>query len=1184
MALIDVGPAGVPPRPVPDALKRRFRILRHLGSGAEGSVYLALDRAPHGGRISLKILDRPPLRAQPQLRLRLSALARIDHPNIARILDFEIDRDLDRAWVAREYVPGDDLGRFAAKEAGAVARVLPPLLESAARALLQFHDRDLAHGDIRPANMLCSRTRGVPMLKLIDGGTTLLPAEPSPSQLTHHRRQDLRFVGAAFYTALTGKPPLRGVDPRALNPSIPAWINRLILRLLVPYSPDGVGSAERFLEEILRASRTMPRGRHPELALSKPPLVGRASELARAQAGVDAAQAGRTRPGVIVISGERGSGKTALLREAQVYSRARGVPFLTARAPAGNGLPYEPLLQVTQSVATLHGWRDPFESLRARTPAELVDAGVRLLRRAARRGPLVIAIDDAQTIVPLAGEVLRGIAQAVNERLLFLVAVRGEEEARRWTEGLGPAPCETIPLGGLPPDAAATLLRLAIGMPPDERFVERLLALTAGNPGLLLASLGILRPRLRRDGAAVTVSSLGALPIPEDSEKAARALVARLDPSLLPTAQRLSVHPGFLKESICREALRDADADRALRALAAEGLLRRVSLHSYEWTSTAVRLALHGSLGRIRREEAHRSFARAGRRWMRPGTLASNLFQAYHLARTGRPRRAQAPALASARLLSSVHRYGEARDYYELALRLLPSGDAARTTATLTALQAVCRKGGFHSLGKRASLELLRRRPSLAQAAVAAHFVRMVDGPRAAVSFLDGALRSRGRRSPGALALLHAKRASALSLAGRPHAALRAAERAELYLSECRNPAIAADVYLDIGSLQYVRGRLPLATEYYLAALRLTRKAKDPAREAALYDNLSLALRGQLRLAGAMRYARRGLAIKLRCGLLLESAVTRMVLGALLDDAGDHEAGKAELLQAREVFRSRGDTVRQAWATVGIGSIHLALEEHAEAVEWFNRTLDLAPRNSRNDLALAAHAGKLQVFLSTGDLAQAEACLRSGAAELHEGAGFEARLAWIRARTLFEVARGRPKEARRLLGEAEKELVRSEARTYRYQFRLLGFLLDVAGGATEIVAGRLEELIGALEESGLRGLLCEALVLGAEAQVQVGRARRARALLGRLEALFPKQPQPSFRIRAGLVRARLEAPGGARLRACLEAFRLATKHELGPLRRSAALALARLYEERADYPSALRYYQEARDDAGNRSA
>ncbi|MBV8880354.1 MAG: protein kinase, partial [Planctomycetaceae bacterium] len=180
---------------------RRFRILRFLGSGAEGRVYLAKDRSLGGAPISLKVLDRPPVRALPRLRLHLSAVARIDHPNIARILDFEVAGDRRALWIAREYVPGRDLRSFGARDTTPPGELYPRLLESVARALLHYHDRGLAHGDVRPANILCSDTPEGPMVKLIDGGVSLLPQETSPSQILHLRRQDLRFAGSAFYTA-----------------------------------------------------------------------------------------------------------------------------------------------------------------------------------------------------------------------------------------------------------------------------------------------------------------------------------------------------------------------------------------------------------------------------------------------------------------------------------------------------------------------------------------------------------------------------------------------------------------------------------------------------------------------------------------------------------------------------------------------------------------------------------------------------------------------------------------------------------------------------------------------------------------------------------------------------------------------------------------------------------------------
>lgn len=1167
---------------------RRFRILRFLGSGAEGSVYLAQERTQGGASLSLKILNPAPLRTLPQLRMTLSAIARIDHPNIARVLDFDVAGDPRARWIASEFVPGDELRRFWTGEAAPPGAVLPRLFEGVARALLQFHDRGLVHGDIRPANILCFRTPEGPMLKLIDGGVSLSPQETSPAHLLHLRRQDLRFTGSAFYHALTGKEADRRIPPRRWNPSIPPWINRLILRLLIPYSPEGIGTAGLFLEEILRHSRSAD-GPRLSVSLSKPPLLGRPRELAILKEGVDRTLRGKTRPGVIVLSGDTGSGKSALLQESRVYGRALGVHVFSARAPAGDGLPYEPLLQIAQSVAAHFDWTSPLRTDAPRNPQQLRLTLSRLFQRAAEKGPCVFSIDDAQTIVPDSWDVLRGIVETLNAgastpRALFLLAVRGADRAAQWTREFSALPCQAVTLGELEPEASASLIRIALGLPPTEGMVSRLHRLSGGNPGLLLASLQLLLPRLRREGAAVGLPSLDSLPVPTDAEAMAVRQIASLKGPLLRAARDLSPHPGFLKRSICRRILGADRVDELLQNLMAGGHLRRVSLHTYEWSSTALRHGLYRRLSRVRRERLHRQFAHAGRVLLPQGTLNSHLFQAYHLARSSSPERAPVHALACARLLASVFRYAEAADYYELALKLLPPGRMTTVEAILKSLQAACRKGGLNRMGRRVSLALLARRRSLSQYAAAAHFVRVVDGPAAAVRFIDRALQSRCRRSPCGLALLHSKRAWALSMTGRFPLALRSAEHAETYLSECADPITAVDVYMDIGALRYLHGDPAASLDYFLTAQKLSRKARDSSREAPLCDNISLALRSQLKLEAALRYARKALAIKLRRGLLLDAAVSRMVLGALLDDLGDHEAGKAELLKARETFRSRGDPIKQAWATVGLGSIDLALEDHAGAIEWYDRALGEVPRDAQSGVTLAALAGKLQIYLATGDRDKAEECLRAGAAHPPAKVEFEARLAWTRARALFAMHSGKPAEARTLLHEAERALARVPAHSYALQFRLMTLALDLSSGKPEQVCERAEALISVLDAAGLRVLLCEARLLCGEAALTTGDVRRARFQLARLQPLLELQPQPTFRIRRDLLKSRLEGPLAERIHASLDAFRLATKHELRPLIQAAALEVGRGYEAREDYASAIKYYQEAGQHAGTRSA
>jgi tetratricopeptide (TPR) repeat protein len=591
--------------------------------------------------------------------------------------------------------------------------------------------------------------------------------------------------------------------------------------------------------------------------------------------------------------------------------------------------------------------------------------------------------------------------------VLFLIAVRGAERTRRWSEALRVSP---LPLGELDPDASASIVRLALGLPPDDALVRRLHALTGGNPGRLLTALEILRPQLRKEGAAVGVASLDALPVPRDAEAAAARLASSLEPRLLKAAKTLSAHPGFLKESIGHDVLGPTDGDDLLLALSSHGVIRRVSLHTYEWASTALRHELYSRLAGEARRRLHARFARAGRLWMRPGVLNTHLYQAYHLARTEQPTRAQGHALAAARLLAGVFRYGEAADYYELALRLHPAGAEAATVSILRSLQSACRKGGLHRRGKRVSLELLRRRPSQGQYAAAAYFIAMVDGASAAVSFIDRALRAPCRKSPCGLALLLSKRASALAIVGRRASAFRSARRAEVYLGECDDPTTAADVNMDLGSLHFARGSLVLGVGLLPAGAAAGPTGAGCVPRGGALRQRGLALRGQLRHPAALRYARRGLALKLRRGLLYDSATTRTVLAALLDDTGDHDAARTELLKARETFRARGDGCgRPGRPTTSDypSDPGAACRGHrvVRSGAWRRR-----PRIAERP-ALAAHAGKMQVFVSTGDLEKAQAALKSGS--LHStGLSFEARVIWNRARALLALARSDGPRAR----------------------------------------------------------------------------------------------------------------------------------------------------------------------------
>ncbi len=147
----------------------RLRLLRELGRGGFGIVYEAEDLVS-GGRFALKrlIVDH---RGDSDLRVRrfrreAYAAAELDHPNVVRIQQIDVDTD-GSPYLLLELIEGGDLSRLPHQPA--------QLVEAAAQiagALAAAHARGIVHRDVKPANILL-RTSGEPVL--CDFGVAHLP-------------------------------------------------------------------------------------------------------------------------------------------------------------------------------------------------------------------------------------------------------------------------------------------------------------------------------------------------------------------------------------------------------------------------------------------------------------------------------------------------------------------------------------------------------------------------------------------------------------------------------------------------------------------------------------------------------------------------------------------------------------------------------------------------------------------------------------------------------------------------------------------------------------------------------------------------------------------------------------------------------------------------------------------------
>jgi serine/threonine-protein kinase len=209
-----------------------YRILRKLGEGGMGKVYLASSEAD-GTRVAIKIL--PPRKAAEggqalaRFRREMDLSRRVVHANIARTIDVGVEGLI--YFMVLEYVPGKDLYELVKGPGGGPLRVpdAAQLFLKIADGLGAAHQAGLAHRDIKPSNIMVT-TEGEP--KILDLGLARGLEEEgqmtrpnvvvgtldyaSPEQLTDaakaDERSDLYSLGCTLYFTLAGQAPFEGGD------------------------------------------------------------------------------------------------------------------------------------------------------------------------------------------------------------------------------------------------------------------------------------------------------------------------------------------------------------------------------------------------------------------------------------------------------------------------------------------------------------------------------------------------------------------------------------------------------------------------------------------------------------------------------------------------------------------------------------------------------------------------------------------------------------------------------------------------------------------------------------------------------------------------------------------------------------------------------------------------------------
>ena len=265
-----------------------YRLLRKLGEGGMGEVFLAEQLEPIRRRVALKLvkpgLDSTTILAR--FEAERQALALMNHPNVACVFDAGSTQD-GRPYFVMEYVDGMPLTEFCdVQRLGTRNRL--GLFIAACEGIHHAHQKGVIHRDIKPSNILVAMVGGIPCVKVIDFGVakatslpltekTLFtqagalvgtPAYMSPEQagLTAagvDTRSDIYSLGVVMYELLSGVPPFRAEMLRTLA-------LHEVLRVLREEDPDRpsarVSTLGREAEETARLRRTDLRGLKNELS------------------------------------------------------------------------------------------------------------------------------------------------------------------------------------------------------------------------------------------------------------------------------------------------------------------------------------------------------------------------------------------------------------------------------------------------------------------------------------------------------------------------------------------------------------------------------------------------------------------------------------------------------------------------------------------------------------------------------------------------------------------------------------------------------------------------------------------------------------------------------------------------------------------------------------------------------
>ena len=462
-----------------DLIDGRFRIVRKLGEGGMSVVFAAHDTA-RNAPVAVKVLSERATSSfiEDVIRFKreVELVSKLDHANIVKMYgagDFG-----DTPYLVTELLDGQSLSDFiSVRQIFSRSDALKIMLQIA-EGLSYVHANGIVHRDLKPGNIMVRWADGMPSIKLLDFGLSLIlelgqitdEAEvvgtfaymsPEATGIVNKRvdeRSDLYSLGVIFYQLITGETPFKGRDvstilhqhvtvvpepPSRLNPDVVEVLDRIVMKLLAKDSDLRYQSAKGLIHDLKRAAageRDFAVGeKDQKVKLTyQTRMIGREAELEDISHLIRKAE--RRSGSTILIAGDAGVGKSRLIEEVRAYAYRRDAVFIGARcANQESKTPYQPFRDaINEYIKALEQMEEGERGREIdRLREEVGDLGGILLKLNPRMGKILgeckapVALDpdrENQRFLMVASRFFCGIAPEGSVAVLYIEDLHWADE------------------------------------------------------------------------------------------------------------------------------------------------------------------------------------------------------------------------------------------------------------------------------------------------------------------------------------------------------------------------------------------------------------------------------------------------------------------------------------------------------------------------------------------------------------------------------------------------------------------------------------------------------------------------------------------------------------------------------------------------------------------------------------